>query len=175
MTRRKPKDTPVLHNFVEVNAALEELGGIDREVRIITAAAEEDIDQARAKAKLQTDPLERHRKALEAALEQYAVHNKNVFGRKRSRRLTFGTIGWRKGTGKFKPLRGWTWEKIVGKLDQLRLNSFLRRKVEADKEALEKAYRAGEINNERLERFGLKWTVEDEFYYELKAEDPDPA
>lgn len=174
MARRKPKDTPVLQSWDEVNAALEELGGIDRDLRIITTTAEEDINRARAKAKVQTDPLERHRKALEAALEQYAAHHKAEFGRKRSRRLTFGTIGWRKGSGKFKPLKGWTWKKITEGLDRLHLNSFLRRKVEADKEALEKAYRAGDISVERLERFGLKWTVEDEFYYELKAEDADP-
>ncbi len=171
MTIIKPKDAPVLQNWDEVNAALEELGRIDREVRIITAAAGEDIDRARAKAKVQADPLNLHRKSLEAGLEQFAAHHKGDFGGKRSRRLTFGTIGWRKGTGKFKTLRGWNWKKIAEELDRLRLESFLRRKVEADKEALEKAHRADDIDDERLAGFGLKWKVEDEFYYEIKSEE----
>lgn len=170
MPKHKPVDT-ALRDWGEANLALAEIGDIQRNINIITTEAEQHIASIRTQMDVQLAPFNKRRKAVEASLEQFAIHNKADFGKARSRRLVFGVIGWRKGTGKLKLLRGWSWKKVVEKLDALGYRKYLRLNPKADKEALEKDHRSGELAAERLARFGLKWSVEDEFYYELKRED----
>ena len=170
MNRRKPKDAPAIETWRDADLALMEIATIEREMNLCVAALEEKINEARAQEHEQIKPLAVQHKALEAALKKFAVHHKDDLGKRRSRKLTHGIIGWRKGTGKFKTLKGWTWEKVLEKLSRLRMVRFLRVKEEVDKEALEKLYRAGGLSDERLAGFGLQWHVPDEFYYEIRTE-----
>ena len=170
MTRRKPKDGPGIETWRDADLALQELANIDREISLATAAAAVRIEQAREILAQTLEPLKVQRKGFEVALKSFATYHKKVFGKTRSRKLTHGTIGWRKGTGKFNTLKDWNWEKVAEKLEQMGLRGLLRVKKEADKEAIERGYRKGDISEERLASFGLKWTQADEFYYEVKTE-----
>ena len=175
MPRRKPKDTPALADWNAVDQALKELGEIQRDLELIQISEDECIAHIREDTKTQSRPLIDRRKILEASLEQFAIHHKDDFSKRtRSRKLPFGKVGWRLGTGKFKTLKGWTWTKVSELLDTMGRRDFLRVKKEADKEALEKAYRAGKIDTTWLFNYGLQWQKNDEFYYEaVVPEDPE--
>jgi len=157
MARRKPKDTPALESLTEVDGTLRELGEIQRDLLIIEAAAQETVDAAKAKAKAEGTALIAKRKSLEAALEQYAIHHSDNFKKRRSRKLTFGKIGFRKGTGMFKTLKGWNWTQVLADLKRRRRSEFIRTKEETNREALEAAFREKKLTDDQLAAFGLKW------------------
>jgi phage host-nuclease inhibitor protein Gam len=87
--------------------------------------------------------------------------------RKRSIDGPSGRFGFRLSTS-LKPLRGWTWEKILGALQALGQTAYVRAKYEVNKEAL------GLESDERLAVIGVRRKIKDEFWYEIKEEEIAP-
>lgn len=172
MTRRKI-EVALLENWEEVDRTLKELAEIEREEDIINLAMIEKIEGAKDEAADETAPLELRHKQLSSALEQFATHHKEEFEKApRSRTLTFGKIGFRRSTGMFATVAKWSWKQVLEKLQELGKRKYIRIKEEVNKEALETDYRAQKITDSALEVMGLKWTVKDEFFYELPEEIP---
>jgi len=171
MPRAKPKNTPVLTSLDEVDEILLELSGIDRAIEKIDTQASEGLVRIKKEAQEAVEPFLERQKLLQASLEQFAIHNKEEFKYVRSRKLRFGIIGFRKTSGKFKILAGWKWSEVTEKLITLKKKKYVRIKKNTDKEALEKDFRNKVLSHSDIESFGLKWFVDDEFYYETFQED----
>jgi len=167
---RKKIEITILPNLEAVDAALKRRCEIQRELDLINMVMVEQIEAAKSKAEAEMKPLHHEAEILEASIEQYAIHHKEEFDMTRSKVLTFGTIGFRKTPGAFRPLAKWNWEQILLKIQDMGLTNFIRYKPSLDKEALEKAYKSHDIDDESLSIMGLKFEQKDEFYFELKKE-----
>lgn len=162
--RSKPQPL-VIADATQADEALRQLAEITREQDRIETGMNAQLDQIKAAARLQQEPLAASRKRLEEALAVFAIQRKDeLFSeRKRSLELVFGTIGFRKSTS-LRLLAKHTWAMVLGRLQDLNLSAGIRIKPEVDKDTL-RTWPA-----ERLETVGVKLETVDEFYVELKQE-----
>ncbi len=170
MARTKPK-VVALADLKEADAALAELAGIKRDLAALEHVMNEAIDNIKAEAKAQSTPLTARLKDLEVALANFSTARKDdLFPKKKSLDLTFGMLGFRQSS-KLKTLAKWTWKLVLERLQELADSpdggaylEAIRIKPEVDKEALR------DWPEERLAAVGVHKVAEDEFFYELKAE-----
>lgn len=171
MPREKPKAV-VLADLAAVDAAMGELAALRREVAAVEGVMNDAIDNIKAEAKEKTTPLTARIKEIETGLANFAVARKaELFPKKKSLDLTFGLIGFRQST-KLKTLVRWTWGAVLERLRELAADpegkpyrDAIRTKAEVDKEAMR------DWPEERLASVGVHKVSEDEFFYELKAEE----
>ena len=164
--RTKPQPL-IIGDLNQADEALRQLAEISREQAAIEQGLNEQIDELKAAAKRQMEPLADDRKRLEDALGVFGTLKKaDLFGEQRNRsvELAFGTIGFRRATS-LRLLAKHTWAMVLGRIQGLGLTDGLRTKVEVDKLAL------GGWPEERLETVGVRRETTDEFFIELKQEE----
>jgi phage host-nuclease inhibitor protein Gam len=163
-TRTKPQPL-IISDLAQADEALRQLGEIARESAQIESGMNAQIDQVKAVAKAQMEPLTASRKRLEDALAVFGTQKKaELFpARKRSQELTFGLIGFRRATS-LRLMAKRTWGSVLERLEALGFTSAIRTKREVDKPAM------ADWSDEQLETVGVKRETSDEFYIELKQE-----
>jgi len=163
MARRKPKATVI--SLKEAEAALGELARLERDLTAVECELNEGIDRLKAEAAAKAKPLHARRKELETALATFAQLNKGeLFRRRKSLELAFGTIGFRRST-KLVPRPKLTLAMVLEKLREYGFREAIRIKESVDKEAMR------DWPDERLELVGLRRKITDEFFIELKTEE----
>lgn len=164
--RTKPQPL-IIGDLGQADEALRQLAEITREQGRIESSMNDQIDQIKAAAKLQQEPLAASRKRLEDALAVFGTLKKDeLFGEQRGRsvELSFGILGFRRSTG-LRLLAKKTWAQVLQRLQDLGLTEAVRSKLEVDKETLRN------WPEERLESVGVRRETVDEFYAELKQEE----
>ncbi|MCL2297780.1 MAG: host-nuclease inhibitor Gam family protein [Proteobacteria bacterium] len=160
MARQKITETQ-FKSYDDVDNALKEIGGIQRELAMIEAEQNAAIDDIKAGAKEQAAPLAERIKALETAMKEFCDSNRADFLKVKTKELTFGSVGYRLST------------KVVIKkvadcvqaMKDLDLWQFIRIKEEPDKEALK------DLDDETMATIGAALKVENIFGYVLKQEE----
>jgi len=156
---------PTVTTLEEADVLLSEIAARKRSLDLIKASMNESIDTLKVKAAAEGEELLREIEAREQALVRFAEGNKEtLFGKLKSRVLSFGEIGFRASTKAVLLNRKWSWERVLDALKETGALRFIRTKEEVDKEAL----RA--LKPEDLEAVGVKLQKDDGFYYELKEE-----
>lgn len=163
-TRTKPQPL-IISDMAQADEALRQLGEIARESAQIESGMNAQIDQIKAVAKAQMEPLTASRKRMEDALAVFGTQQKaELFTeRKRSQELAFGIIGFRRATS-LRLMAKRTWGRVLERLEALGFTSAIRTKREVDKPAM------ADWSDEQLETVGVKRETSDEFYIELKQE-----
>jgi len=119
--------------------------------------------------------LERLDREIETRSEQlrgWAEANPSEFNGLKSLDLTHGVVGWRIGNPTLKTLTGWSWDRVLEKLESVTDGlRFIRTKEEVDKQAL-LAERAT-FTAEQLRELGVKITQEEAFFVEPKLDEAD--
>lgn len=164
MAARMKPDPHVVADRAQAECALAEIAALDRRINGIEAEMQEFIDNAKAKASQQVNPLQARRKELADAVAVYAKLNRQeLFAKAKSLDLGFGVIGFRAST-RISQIRGITAEMTLDKLRQYGLSDGIRTKEEINKDA------AMGWPDERLELVGLKRQLLDTFYIEIKKD-----
>lgn len=129
---------------------------MDAEIKTIRDSYLADINEANEKVA-----------ALMPRALAWAEAHPDEFGKLRSIDMLHGVIGWRTNTPSLKTLAGWTWDRVLEKLESLKnLAQYVRTKKEVNKQAII-ADRDG-IGPEMLGVIGLRVVQEEEFYVEPK-------
>ena len=165
-TRTKPQPL-IIGDLPQADEALRKLAEITREQALIEQGLNAQIDQLKAAAKLQLEPLTASRKRLEDALAVFGTLKKDeLFGEQRGRsvELNFGILGFRRSTS-LRLLAKHTWAQVLKRIQDLGFTEGVRTKLEVDREALRG------WPGERLESVGVKIETADEFFVELKQEE----
>lgn len=164
MARQKPKNVFLIRDVDGVNQALAELGEIKRRIDGIETEMNEKIDQAKMEAGALCAPLQARREALESGVLAFAEYNREeLFQKKKSLKLDFGSIGYRKSTS-IKTLAKTTWAMVLGRIKELKFTEAIRTKEDVNREVLQT------WPDERLVLVGAKRVEEDTFWIELKEE-----
>lgn len=165
MAARIKPDPHVVADRSQAECALAEIAAIDRRISGIESEMQAYIDNAKAKASQQVNPLQARRKELADAVAVYAKLNRQeLFAKAKSIDLGFGIIGFRAST-RISQIRGITVEMTLEKLRQYNLSDGIRTKEEINKEA------ALGWPDERLELVGLKRQMLDTFFIEIKKDE----
>lgn len=103
-------------------------------------------------------------------LKAWAEANPQEFGKSKSIRLLFGTIGWRRTTPSVSVLKGRTMEAVVKFLQGVK-RSWIRSKPELDKDRVLADFASGKVRKEDLAGYGLKVTQQNRFFVDPKLEE----
>jgi len=141
------------------------------------AKAEAEIRKINAEIDLQTQKIrEKYSDKLTSLQEtkdygfdvvmQYAEENPDLFVKKRSIETAFGVLGYRLGTPKLSPRKGFKW---AGVLDLVKENfpKFVKTKEDLNKEAI---LADKELSESDLKKMAVEIVQEDSFYIDLKTE-----
>ena len=103
-------------------------------------------------------------------LQAYALENQEeLFSKKKSVEMSHGVIGFRTGTPKLKPLRGFTWASALQLLKEF-LPGYVRQTEEIAKDKL-LADRDSEDVSGKMSKCGIQVVQEERFYVEPKKEE----
>jgi phage host-nuclease inhibitor protein Gam len=160
MARKRIEGT-ALQNFAEVDEALQEIGGIDRELAMIEADQNECIDLIKAEAKQKAEPLNERKGSLERLMKEFCEAHRAEFAKTKTRELTFGSVGYRLSTRVIIKRMGDTLQA----LKDFGLLKCIRVKEEPDKEAMK------ELDAETLASIGAALKTDNVFGYTVKQED----
>lgn len=96
----------------------------------------------------------------------WAEFNPAEFGKAKSIAMLHGTIGWRLNTPSLKTAAGWTWDRVLEKIQAMgaAMSGFVRTKEEVNKQLI--IDRRDDIGADALKSIGLRIVQEDEFYVE---------
>ena len=160
MSRIKPAATTVvIKSTEEADTVLARIAAHKRRIELIDLSAAEEIDEVKARAAAEAEPIKQEIAGLEQSLLRYADYARDeLFRGRKSPQLTFGTIGYRLST-KLKTLPKWTFERVLESLKAGNKTEYIRIKEEVDKERLRGA--APEL----LKQHGLRLVTDDVFFY----------
>lgn len=165
--RAKPQQLIApIGSLEDADKALAEIAEIDRIIEAANSRMNEDIDSLKKETQEIIAPHVERKDALGAGLYNFAeLHKIDLFAKKKSRELDFGTIGYRK-TSALELMKkiSTSWKVVLERIKENKLLEAIRIKEEVDKETMSK------WPSERLELVGVKREEKDEFYYETKQE-----
>lgn len=158
MARKRLSGTQ-FETWGDVDQALRRIGEIDRDLGLIAAGTNEQIDRLKDCAKEEAAPLTTEKLGLEAAMKEFCEANRAEFGKVKTRELTFGSVGFRLSSRI-------VIKRIADTLQALKdfgLTHCIRTKEECDKEAMKT------LDTETLANVGAALKQENAFGYEIHA------
>lgn len=156
MARKRIEGTQ-FETWEDVDRALKAIGEIDRELAIIEADQNETIDRAKAEAKAQAKPFQDRKAGLETAMKEFCEANRAEFLKQKTKRLTFGSVGFRLSSKVVIRKLGDTLQA----LKDFKLLHCIRTREEPDKEAMKA------LDTETLAAVGAQLKSENVFGYEV--------
>lgn len=151
---------------------LGELALLKLEERTQKNALDRELTAAREKYETPLATIGKQLEEKTALLETWAAANPGEFPKNRkSLEMLHGTIGYRTGTPKLTKLAKWTWDRVLEKVKDLQLSTFVRTKEELNKEAIISAVQEARILPEEARQFGVAVVQEEAFFVEPKLEE----
>lgn len=168
--RQKITGGPVIANWQEAEKVMARLAEITRTRRAQEAEIQTKIDRLKAELNEVTKELQLEQAQIEKNLEDFATYHKSEFeGNKgRSRDLTTGLIGFRKSPGKLATLKGWTWEKVLARITEMKRKAWIEEKKTVKKDTILAERRSRNITDDELAAYGISFQEPDEFFYEVR-------
>lgn len=158
MAHKKVSAAPALKNWVDVDNALREIHEAENTLAELEAEKNRRIDAIKQDYAQIATPLQNRIKRLEADTREYVgEHRAEMTGK--SRRLTFGTVGYRSSSKLVVPTSRLA--EIIGRLKSMGLYDCIKTTESLDKEALKKQ------PTEVILEAGASIKQEDEFYYDI--------
>lgn len=168
MRRKRVESTPILETWDDVDRALLRIGRINIEVEKAQNYLMNLIDLGKEEAKKMIEGLPDEKADLEKQIADFCQFHRDQFKKKKSKELPFGFVGFRMSVPKLTTLKGWTWDKVVGKLREMRKRGFLKyRDPIPDKEAIKNSG----LSAKELADFGVAVEQKEEFFYDIKTEE----
>ena len=165
MARKRISSMVTLHNWQEVDDALRQIGEHDRDIKAAENVMNEQIAAAKAAATARVQPLKEQVAELELALKGFALAHRDDMDGRKSKQLSFGSVGFRRSTKIGLPSAK---EKIAAIVTRLRARGMdecvNQPDPKVDKEALKK------YGADIVAEVGATLTVEDVFGYEINEE-----
>lgn len=137
MAKRVKSDKPLLRsvpNWEHADHFIFRIGELQQKIQAEEAKAKIRIDQAKADLAKQVKPHQETIDLYMRSLEAFATSHQGDFKKQKSRKLNFGTLGWRKSTSI--SIKKNTIELIRQVFSRAKVITCLRLKVSVDKEAL---------------------------------------
>lgn len=168
MARSKP-NPHIVESREQAEGTMAEVAAIERKLKALKVAMNEEIDAAKKKAVQNSAPLEARRKELESGLAVFATLNRQTLfpeGMK-SLDLGFGIIGFRAST-KIVQQNNISAAVTLERLHHFGFLEGIRTKEEVNRDAMT------DWTEEKLETVGLRRQKSDGFFVDVK-EDPLPT
>lgn len=153
---------PQLKSWEAVDQTMANIAELQRQINVEEANCNKQVDEIKDSSKQMIKPLQDQIKAFELQLKEFCEHRKAEFLKIKTKKLTFGAVGYRLSTTVSIPDPVFT----CNALKELNLNSCLRTKIEPDKEAIK------QLSATQLAEIGAKVNQKNVFGYEIHVVDP---
>ena len=137
----------------DVDRVLANIGEIDIRMMAAEHAAKNRIMSVQAGLENVLNPLAAQRKELEMQVYSFMQAHRGDFGKKKSKKLTFGKVDWRTHPAKIVQRKGWSLEAIVQKIKDVFANTW--KEYVVVKATLDKTKLRG-LSDESLAQVGLE-------------------
>ena len=165
MARKRISSMVTLHSWQEVDDALRQIGEHDRDIKAAENVMNEQIAAAKAAATARVQPLKEQVAELELALKEFALAHRDDMDGRKSKQLSFGSVGFRRSTKIGLPSAKEKIAAIVARLRARGMDECVNQPdPKVDKEALKK------YGADIVAEVGATLTVEDVFGYEINEE-----
>ncbi len=154
----KPAIIPI-ENWAEADKLLRRTGTLQLQIEKLQNDAAADINNRKARLVSATKVLQADIEHRRASLEAFATAHKADFGKARSRKLNFGTVGWRQTTS-IGITKKTTVQLIREVLSAARAKLCIIVKETVSKDGL------GKLTDEELAELGARRKVKDDFFVE---------
>lgn len=152
-----------INNWDGVNQALRGIADQERQIEQIKSYAEQKISEIRARMKNSSEACSNIIATQSALVEEFvAAHRGELDPGAKSKKLTFGMVGFRNETKLSWPKKS---ETVLERLKQKGLEAYIRVKEEIDKAGIF-AHR----QSLPLDDLGIKEKTEESFFIDLKKE-----
>lgn len=155
--RRKRMETPALGSWEEVNTALKAIAQANNELQVINSSMNMQIDALKEASDKMALPYKDEIKKQELMIKEFVSENRAEMKGK-SRRMTFGTVGFRASTKVSLPKE---LKKVIAALRKFEMEDCIILKETVNKDIL-KTYGEKDIL-----KVGGSLKKEDTFYYEI--------
>jgi phage host-nuclease inhibitor protein Gam len=166
-TRIKAAARGLVETREQLEQCVGELARLTIERDSLTVEMDERIRQIRAEYEQRIADLSADIETEFDMAQDWAERNKAEFLQRKSLDLVHGTVGFRTGTPKLKTMRGVKWDTVLMRMTQLRMSSYVRTKVEPDKEKL---IADREKLDGKLAEIGCQVVQDETFFVEPKRE-----
>ena len=159
--KRVKSDKPILRpcpDWQHADDFVRRIGDLQLQITAAEQKAKGDIDEIKADLVKQTKDLQEKVKLYTNSLEAFAATHSKEFGKKRSKKLNFGLLGWRKSTAI--SMKKNTLEIIKRVFAKAQQKFYIRVKETVNKEALAK------LTDEQLASVGARRKEKDVFFVE---------
>lgn len=96
--KRKKSNLRHIADWQAADTIIRRLGDLQISITAARETAKDDIHEIKGELAEKVKPLQQEIKLLTSSLELFAGSHTDDFGKARSRKLNFGSIGWRKST-----------------------------------------------------------------------------
>ncbi len=149
--------------------AFADYAAADAKIQNITTKMDVEITRIREKYQDDIARLQDVKEVAFEVMQVYATENKDeIFAKRKSVETVHGVVGFRTGTPKLKPLKGFTWPAITNLLKEF-LPNYVRNSEEPAKDKLI-ADREDEEIAKLFPKVGIAITQEETFFVEPKKE-----
>jgi len=165
MAKTKPQidQKSSLKSWSEVDSLLKTIATIESKKMQEESKMNDEILRATQKYQPELDKLNAEKIGYERDIQLYCDEHKSDFEKSRSKTLNYGIVGFRKGSGALKTLKGFTWEAVKNLLTSSKKYShYIKTKTDIDKNAL----LSSGLKADKLAKIGVQIEQSDSFYYE---------
>lgn len=166
MPRKKVTAEPILRNYEEVDNAIRNFAQYDAEIEAIAAKQQEAINKIKEQFEKQAEPLISKKIRVEKDLQEFCEFYKDGhFSQTKSKKLTFGVVGFRKSS-KLKYLGKWKLKDVIAKIKEIGLVQYVEEKPTLKRDDIRKHLISGQLHEDTARTFGCWLEEKDEFYFE---------
>ena len=158
MARKRLPDAPQLQSWDDVNAALKDIAQGEIEIAEIEGKMNIDINDIKEAAEKEIAPIRTLIEDLGKQLKEFAELNRPDFGKQKSKKLAFGTLGWR--ASKSISIKKALTEKIIDNLRKLGMTDCVKVSETINKDVL------GTYPDDKIVAAGATVNKKDTFWYE---------
>lgn len=165
MAKAKPQteQKTTLKSWAEVDQILKAIASIESKKMQEESAMNDKILKANQEHMPILDRLNAEKLGYERDIQLYCDDQKDEFNETRSKTLNYGIVGFRKGTGALKTLKGFTWEAVKKVIEASKKYAvYIKTKTDIDKNAI----LSSGMKPDQLAKLGVQIVQEDAFYYE---------
>lgn len=166
MAKAKPQvdQKTTIKDWTEADNTLMEIGTADQNIKKLDAEKNLKITVIQDSYTEALDELKTEKLGLERNLQLFCEENKDDFdGDSKSKKLSFGIVSFRLGTGALKTKPGWTWKSVEEYIKRFKK---LREKYLVEKTSLNKEEMKASMSIKQLDEVGCKIHQDENFYYE---------
>ena len=167
MKNRITKRLPAVRSRAEMENLVGDIASFKNEEQALKAEMDKRIQEVRTSYEESLARLADEINLRMPAAEEWARANPAEFGKLRSIDMTHAEVGWRTGQPQLKTRSGWTWDRVLERLEAFaQYAGFIRVKKEVDKQAIIAA-RENLLPGD-FEQMGVRVIQEESFYVDPK-------